>query len=511
MKQTRAMNFDEIVIRYNLGERNFACIDCWGDCVDGNLAGIDLNCAKMTAVRLSGSNLQGAILCDASITRSSLIGINLAGADLSRANFCVEPEYPNHLMESSLKYANLTGANLTGANLQSVSLGGSNLKNANLQGANLIGTDLRGADLTGANLTDANLSMASFYQANLKDAVLGNNITFQDAYLGWTILPDGSIFHNPAIDLIANKLQHLKRKAWKPITVRGDGSLTASKFAGKPWLSADEQYPSCSCCHTPLQFFLQLNLNELPEGVGGEFGNGILQFFYCTNNEDNIDECDNYEPFTGNKLVRIIQPLGNSSDRELPINNRWKSNIRLFKGAFSPRQIIDWKEMDDYPNWYEAESLRGISCDRDETEIILDCAGVDEEELDFSHLLEYQNETEFEDSIERLDPNDDDFEYYNYRVDIKHEERIMRSEIITEFMENTNMLPFRGDKLAGYPNWVQDIEYPNCPICDRVMDRLIFEFDSDDNVPYLWGDVGTGYIVQCPEHKERVTFFWQCG
>ncbi|WP_256381131.1 hypothetical protein [Myxosarcina sp. GI1] len=43
------------------------------------------------------------------------------------------------------------------------------------------------------------------------------------------------------------------------------------------------------------------------------------------------------------------------------------------------------------------------------------------------------------------------------------------------------------------------------------MNSFIFEFASDDNVPFLWGDGGTGYIVQCPEHKEQVAFFWQCG
>lgn len=52
-------------------------------------------------------------------------------------------------------------------------------------------------------------------------------------------------------------------------------------------------------------------------------------------------------------------------------------------------------------------------------------------------------------------------------------------------------------------------EFPNCPDCDRLMDRLIFEFASDDNIPYLWGDCGTGYILQCPECKDRVTFLHQ--
>ena len=78
-------------------------------------------------------------------------------------------------------------------------------------------------------------------------------------------------------------------------------------------------------------------------------------------------------------------------------------------------------------------------------------------------------------------------------------------------MLDAAMIPFEGDKLAGWPYWVQDVEYPKCPTCDRLMDTLIFEFASDDHVPYLWGDVGTGYILQCPDHKDQVAFLWQCG
>lgn len=43
------------------------------------------------------------------------------------------------------------------------------------------------------------------------------------------------------------------------------------------------------------------------------------------------------------------------------------------------------------------------------------------------------------------------------------------------------------------------------------MNKIIFEFASDDNIPYLWGDAGTGYFLQCLEHKKQVTFLWQCG
>ena len=63
-----------------------------------------------------------------------------------------------------------------------------------------------------------------------------------------------------ARDLIAKKLRHLKRKAWIPITVEGDGELTASKFMGSPWSSIDEEWPICPNCGNPMHFFLQLNL-----------------------------------------------------------------------------------------------------------------------------------------------------------------------------------------------------------------------------------------------------------
>ena len=78
-------------------------------------------------------------------------------------------------------------------------------------------------------------------------------------------------------------------------------------------------------------------------------------------------------------------------------------------------------------------------------------------------------------------------------------------------MYGEKTLLYEKDKLAGYPRWVQDPQYPNCPLCDRSMERLIFEFASDDNIPFLWGDGGTGYFLQCPKHKEQVAFLWQCG
>lgn len=80
-----------------------------------------------------------------------------------------------------------------------------------------------------------------------------------------------------------------------------------------------------------------------------------------------------------------------------------------------------------------------------------------------------------------------------------------------EVLEEYELSAQVGDKLAGWLSWAQYIEYPNCPTCNRKMNQFIFQFesDSDENFPYPHGGLGVGYLVQCPEHKEQVTFFCQ--
>jgi uncharacterized protein YwqG len=87
------------------------------------------------------------------------------------------------------------------------------------------------------------------------------------------------------LEQLKQKLNHVKRSAWKPIVREGDGALTASKFAGKPWLGATEHWPVCPNCNKAMALILQLNLNELPESLRLKFSNGLLQVFYCTSYE----------------------------------------------------------------------------------------------------------------------------------------------------------------------------------------------------------------------------------
>ena len=80
----------------------------------------------------------------------------------------------------------------------------------------------------------------------------------------------------------------------------------------------------------------------------------------------------------------------------------------------------------------------------------------------------------------------------------------------TEWESIEEDYPRPGDKLEGWPNWVQGVEYPNCPVCNERME-MVFQIDSEDNLPYMFGDVGCGHITQCKTHKEQIAFGWACG
>jgi hypothetical protein len=72
-----------------------------------------------------------------------------------------------------------------------------------------------------------------------------------------------------------------------------------------------------------------------------------------------------------------------------------------------------------------------------------------------------------------------------------------------------NLYPRQGDKLAGWPAWVQHVNYPRCRKCHQWM-SFVFQIDSDCNLRYMFGDNGCGHITQCPEHRDELTFVWDC-
>ncbi len=225
-----------------------------------------------------------------------------------------------------------------------------------------------------------------------------------------------------------------KRSAWKPIVKNIDGAITDSKFSGTPYLIEKEEFPKCENCGEPMQLFIQVNLDQLPEAVRNNYGNGLLQMFYCINEDPFCEvECEAFFPFAKSVLVRIVELKQNILD-----------TASLAESSFPAKLITGWEEVEDYPGWEEAELL-----------------GIELEDDEWNKLEE-------------------------------------------------SGYPRGGDKLAGYPMWVQSVEYPDCPVCGEQM-RLVFQIDSEDNLPYMFGDVGCGHITQCKNHKEQLAFGWACG
>ena len=68
--------------------------------------------------------------------------------------------------------------------------------------------------------------------------------------------------------------------------------------------------------------------------------------------------------------------------------------------------------------------------------------------------------------------------------------------------------PHPGDKLSGYPRWIQYSESAVCKQCNKEMKatNLLFQLSSYD----IFGDAGCGFIQYCDTCNNQVGFFWQC-
>jgi uncharacterized protein YwqG len=86
---------------------------------------------------------------------------------------------------------------------------------------------------------------------------------------------------------------------------------------------------------------------------------------------------------------------------------------------------------------------------------------------------------------------------------------IRLSDEESEALDQAERVTLTGEKLAGWPFWIQGVEYPSCRRCARRME-LLFQIDSEQNLPYMFGDVGIGHITQCPEHLDELAFGWAC-
>ena len=242
------------------------------------------------------------------------------------------------------------------------------------------------------------------------------------------------------MEIVTEKISQFRRSAWQPVTEDRDGELTASKFSGKPWLSETESWPKCGNCGKEMQLFVQLNLDNLPQELRGEFGGGLLQMFYCTSSDPMCEvEAEAYFPFAKSTLLRVVDPTAQTAAAEVKI-----PSTETIPDYFPAKVITGWTQKEDFPNLDEGEDL-----------------GMRLTEEEWNELAEQG-------------------------------------------------FPLNKDKLAGWPYWVQGVEYPDCPVCGEKM-RLVFQIDSQDHLSYMFGDVGCGHITQCENHLDQVAFGWACS
>lgn len=227
------------------------------------------------------------------------------------------------------------------------------------------------------------------------------------------------------------RLVAYRRPCWDPKVESGDGEVQTSKFSGTAALPEGEDWPVCPNCAEPMQLFLQLNAADLPEGFTAPWGEGLLQFFYCTTSKPLCEiDCEAYAPFARSTLLRVIPQPAAFSEAQPP------------SGAFPAKRIVGWEPLDDLPDW---EELRDF--------------GFSEEEAEEISNRGYARS---------------------------------------------------GDKLSGWPHWIQGVEYPQCPECGSSM-KMLFQIDSEDNLPYMFGDAGCGHITYCEKHPRVLAFAWACG
>jgi uncharacterized protein YjbI with pentapeptide repeats len=109
---------EELVARYNQGERNFP--------------GIDLSDADLSRVVLDGANFEvHSWFCDANFEGASLRGVIFRECNVKCASF---------------KNADLTGASFEGAAIESVDMSGSVLEGVKFAGATFYGVTLEEGD-----------------------------------------------------------------------------------------------------------------------------------------------------------------------------------------------------------------------------------------------------------------------------------------------------------------------------------------------------------------------------
>jgi hypothetical protein len=94
---------------------------------------------------------------------------------------------------------------------------------------------------------------------------------------------------------------------------------------------------------------------------------------------------------------------------------------------------------------------------------------------------------------------------WEQRVDYPAPEEVELLGIKVEQTPENEVFALGGDKLLGWPGWPQNVGYVKCPQCRGRM-RTIVEIASEQAVPHMFGDGGSGWVSQCPTHRTVLAF-----
>ena len=241
------------------------------------------------------------------------------------------------------------------------------------------------------------------------------------------------------------------RPAWRPVTEAGEGDAAGSRFGGLPWLPQGETLPRCGTCGRLMRLLVQLDLASLPPEAQARLGaHGLLQVLGC---ED--EDCGpSWEAFDASHRVRVVDP------------SQPGARAAAEGRPFLARCIVAWEPLPgDLPH-PEEHAHQGLHVEHDfkAGTLRVRCPEV---------------------GLETPPLPDDAFE----------EEELGRAH--------------DKDKLLGWPCWIQGVEYPSCPRCGREMEH-VFQLDSEDHLPWMWGDSGIAHVTRCPEHPDVLTLAWAC-
>ncbi len=70
-------------------------------------------------------------------------------------------------------------------------------------------------------------------------------------------------------------------------------------------------------------------------------------------------------------------------------------------------------------------------------------------------------------------------------------------------------IPFPGDKVFGWPLWLDQLNYPYCRKNHSRMES-VFQFCSNDHLPWHFSDSGIGHVHESIDGSNEFAFEWSC-